>query len=215
MKPTNCRCGQAERPSRAAAAEYIAVEASRLARIANANEFPLLAYLIDMVVLEAWREASEADADGRGDDAARTRRRLNAHGRSAQRHALAGWRSMRPARSSSSRTTCTIRAGKPGEADDLVDLDRRRPERLDDARCGRCPPAPSRARRMRRAEARSAAASGGCASIGATASMTSRDLGHHARALLDQTVRCRRRADRAAIRARRRPRGSARARGAP
>ena len=43
------------------AAEYIAVEASRLARLANLNEFPLLAYLIDMVVLEAWREASESE----------------------------------------------------------------------------------------------------------------------------------------------------------
>lgn len=47
--------------ARAAAAEHIAIEASRLARIAGANEFRLLAYLIDMVVLEAWREASEAD----------------------------------------------------------------------------------------------------------------------------------------------------------
>ena len=27
--------------------------------MANANDFPLLAYLIDMAVLEAWREASE------------------------------------------------------------------------------------------------------------------------------------------------------------
>jgi hypothetical protein len=49
---------------RTAAAEYIAVEASRLARMANANEFSLLAYLIDMAVLEAWREASEPDEDG-------------------------------------------------------------------------------------------------------------------------------------------------------
>lgn len=47
---------------RAEAAEHIALEASRLARIANTNEFPLLSYLIDMVVLEAWREASEPDA---------------------------------------------------------------------------------------------------------------------------------------------------------
>ena len=59
------RPSRRNRRARAAAAEYIAVEASRLARIANANEFPLLAYLIDMVVLEAWREASEAGA-GRG-----------------------------------------------------------------------------------------------------------------------------------------------------
>lgn len=48
-------------PSRAAAAEYIAIQASRLARVASRNEFSLLAYLIDMAVLEAWREASEAD----------------------------------------------------------------------------------------------------------------------------------------------------------
>jgi hypothetical protein len=54
--------GQAESPSRESAAEYIALEASRLARIANAKEFPLLAYLIDMVVLEAWREANEAES---------------------------------------------------------------------------------------------------------------------------------------------------------
>lgn len=45
---------------RKAAAEHIAVEASRLARMANANDFPLLAYLIDMAVLEAWREASKS-----------------------------------------------------------------------------------------------------------------------------------------------------------
>ena len=44
---------------RAAAAEYLALEMSRLARMASANEFPLLPYLIDMAVLEAWREASE------------------------------------------------------------------------------------------------------------------------------------------------------------
>jgi len=46
---------------RAEVAEKIAIEASRLARIANANEFPMLAYLIEMVVLEAWREASGPD----------------------------------------------------------------------------------------------------------------------------------------------------------
>ena len=48
---------------RAKAAEHIALEASRLARLANANQFSLLAYLIDMVVLEAWREASEPEDD--------------------------------------------------------------------------------------------------------------------------------------------------------
>jgi hypothetical protein len=55
-----------EEPSlqnRAAAAEHIALEASRLARIANANGFDLLAYLIDMVVLEAWRETSESGTE--------------------------------------------------------------------------------------------------------------------------------------------------------
>lgn len=46
----------------AATAEHIALEASRLARLAKLNDFSLLAYLIDMAVLEAWREASEAGA---------------------------------------------------------------------------------------------------------------------------------------------------------
>lgn len=50
-----------EFPSRSAAAEYIAVQSSRLARMAGSNDFPLLAYLIDMAVLEAWREANEPD----------------------------------------------------------------------------------------------------------------------------------------------------------
>jgi hypothetical protein len=45
--------------SRAKAAERIAVEASQLARVANTNGFGLLSHLIDMVVLEAWREATE------------------------------------------------------------------------------------------------------------------------------------------------------------
>jgi hypothetical protein len=51
--------GSRPRTKRAGAAEYIAVEMSRLARMATANDFPLLAYLIDMAVLEAWREASD------------------------------------------------------------------------------------------------------------------------------------------------------------
>jgi hypothetical protein len=51
---------------RKSAAEQIAREASRLARMANANGFGLLAYLIDMAVLEAWREAS---GQGSGDGA--------------------------------------------------------------------------------------------------------------------------------------------------
>ena len=66
MKP-KLQLSQAESQSREAAAEYIAIEASRLARIANAREFPLLAYLIDMVVLEAWREATEAEATASSD----------------------------------------------------------------------------------------------------------------------------------------------------
>lgn len=49
---------------RAAAAERMAVEASRLARQATAQGFPLLAYLFDMAVLEAWREASEPGGEG-------------------------------------------------------------------------------------------------------------------------------------------------------
>lgn len=46
-------------PSRGEIAERIAIEASRLGRLAKVNEFPLLAYLLDMAVLEAWREAGE------------------------------------------------------------------------------------------------------------------------------------------------------------
>jgi hypothetical protein len=46
---------------KAAVAEHIAIEASRLARMASAHELRLLAYLIDMVVLEAWREANGSD----------------------------------------------------------------------------------------------------------------------------------------------------------
>jgi hypothetical protein len=49
---------------KAEAAEYIALEMSRLARMASANDFPLLPYLIDMAVLEAWREASEPQGNG-------------------------------------------------------------------------------------------------------------------------------------------------------
>jgi hypothetical protein len=48
-------------------AEHIAIEAGRLARMAKLNEFALLAYLIDMAVLEAWREAGES-----GDEPAAT-----------------------------------------------------------------------------------------------------------------------------------------------
>jgi hypothetical protein len=57
-----------EAPSASSPAEEIAVELSRLARRSAANGFDLLAYLIDMAVLEAWREASE------GEDTAAERR---------------------------------------------------------------------------------------------------------------------------------------------
>ena len=40
-----------------AAAEAIAVEAARLQRLALEHDLPFLAYLLEMVVLEAWREA--------------------------------------------------------------------------------------------------------------------------------------------------------------
>jgi hypothetical protein len=53
--------------SKTAAAEYIAIEMSRLARMASAHDLRLLAYLIDVAVLEAWREASgpeDAPEDG-------------------------------------------------------------------------------------------------------------------------------------------------------
>jgi hypothetical protein len=52
--------------TKAEAAEYIAVEATRLIRIANQHELGLLAHLMDMAVLEAWREATEPE-DARRD----------------------------------------------------------------------------------------------------------------------------------------------------
>jgi hypothetical protein len=60
---------ESARQSRADVAEHIALEASGLARLATANQFPLLAHLIDSVVLEAWREATESNPDSRADDA--------------------------------------------------------------------------------------------------------------------------------------------------
>ena len=45
------------------AAEYIALELGRLMRMASAHGFTMLPYLIDMAVLEAWREATEPDAE--------------------------------------------------------------------------------------------------------------------------------------------------------
>ena len=53
--------------ARSEAAETIALEATRLARIATANDFQFLAQLIDMVVAEAWREATEPQVGGRGE----------------------------------------------------------------------------------------------------------------------------------------------------
>ncbi|MGQ7792783.1 hypothetical protein ACUN0C_10280 [Faunimonas sp. B44] len=44
------------------AAEYIAVTAGHLRRIAEANQLPFLAYLIDMAVIEAKRVAAERNA---------------------------------------------------------------------------------------------------------------------------------------------------------
>jgi len=57
-----------ERQKRSAAAEKIAVEASRLARMATANNLPMIAYLIEMAVIEAWREASETAGGNDGGD---------------------------------------------------------------------------------------------------------------------------------------------------
>lgn len=62
MKPVSSITNSAAK-ARAAAAEIIALEASRLARLATANQFTLLPYLIDMVVLEAWRETGASDSD--------------------------------------------------------------------------------------------------------------------------------------------------------
>jgi hypothetical protein len=47
------------------AAEAIAVETSRLQRLALEHDLHFLAYLLEMALLEAWREAcSEAPPDG-------------------------------------------------------------------------------------------------------------------------------------------------------
>ena len=62
------KADETDRQTPAEAAEHIALEASRLARLANVNQFSLLAYLIDMVVLEAWREASESGPDSNAAD---------------------------------------------------------------------------------------------------------------------------------------------------
>ena len=123
------------------------MEASRLARIANANEFPLLAYLIDMVVLEAWREASEAEIDGRSSDAP-----VEAPTEPTSRAQRSDTRwpgvTLDPAgKVELEQDDVHDPRRQPGEADDLVDLDRRRPERLENASDARCPPARRPARR--------------------------------------------------------------------
>jgi hypothetical protein len=66
MKSELLESGAAEL-SKAEAAEQFAVEASQLARLANTNGFELLSRLIDMVVLEAWREATEPRSSADGD----------------------------------------------------------------------------------------------------------------------------------------------------
>jgi hypothetical protein len=55
--------GQKEMSAQTAAAEQMAIEASRLARVAAAHEFTLLTYLFDMAALEAWRQATESDSE--------------------------------------------------------------------------------------------------------------------------------------------------------
>jgi hypothetical protein len=54
---------QEELSARTAAAEQMAIEASRLARAAAAHEFTLLAYLFDMAALEAWRQATDSESE--------------------------------------------------------------------------------------------------------------------------------------------------------
>jgi hypothetical protein len=53
--------------ARSEIAEKITLEAARLAWMARASDFPFLAQLIDMVVAEAWREATEPQAGESGD----------------------------------------------------------------------------------------------------------------------------------------------------
>ncbi|WP_177176687.1 hypothetical protein [Faunimonas pinastri] len=48
------------------AAEHIAVTAAQLSRMARAQHLPLVSYLAEMVVLEAWREASREEEVARG-----------------------------------------------------------------------------------------------------------------------------------------------------
>ena len=66
--PSDASPSDVDTQTRSETAETIALEATRLARIATANDFPFLAQLIDMVVAEAWREATESE--GRNGDPA-------------------------------------------------------------------------------------------------------------------------------------------------
>lgn len=43
------------------------MEASRLQRLALKHEYHFLGYLLEMVLLEAWREASSDEAEPAGD----------------------------------------------------------------------------------------------------------------------------------------------------
>jgi len=52
--------------ARAAHAERLALELSRMVREATEHGFPLVARLLDMALLEAWREAG--DRRGQKDD---------------------------------------------------------------------------------------------------------------------------------------------------
>jgi hypothetical protein len=56
-----CFATDSDLRTKAETAECIALEASKLARVANSQKLTLLAHLIDMVVLEAWREATEPE----------------------------------------------------------------------------------------------------------------------------------------------------------
>ena len=47
-----------------AAAEFLAITASRLSRMASSHDFPLLAHLLDQAVLEAWAQASKGKRRG-------------------------------------------------------------------------------------------------------------------------------------------------------
>jgi hypothetical protein len=53
--------GNAGGDDRSAATELIALDAGRSARMAAAHGMAMLAYILDMAVLEAWREATEGD----------------------------------------------------------------------------------------------------------------------------------------------------------